>query len=94
MPKRLQQKRTKGRRKPPNSVVISRPSKWGNPFKIDAEHDRAAVAAMFRAWIQSNDPRAEKMRAEIGELRGKNLLCFCPVPGACHGDVLLESANR
>jgi hypothetical protein len=94
MPKRLQQKRTKGWRKPPNSVVISRPSKWGNPFKIDAAHDRSAVVAKFKEWIQTDDPRAETMRAEIGELRGKNLLCFCPVPGPCHGDVLLELANR
>jgi hypothetical protein len=94
MPKRLQQKRTKGWRKPPNSVVISRPSKWGNPFKIDDEHDRAAVVTKFRTWIRSGDPRAVQMRAEIGELRGKNLLCFCPVPGPCHGDVLLELANR
>jgi hypothetical protein len=93
MPKRLQQKRTKGWRKPPNSVVISRPSKWGNPFKIDAEHDRATVVAKFRRWIESDDPRAVTMQAQIGELRGKNLLCFCPVPGPCHGDVLLELAN-
>jgi hypothetical protein len=94
MPNRLQQKRTKGWRKPANSVVISRPSKWGNPFPIDAEHDRAAVVALFRAWIGGPDARAEKMRAEIDELRGKDLLCFCPVPGPCHGDILLELANR
>lgn len=29
-----QLKRTKGWRKPPNSVVVSRPSKWGNPWVI------------------------------------------------------------
>ena len=94
MPKRLQQKRTKGWRKPPNAVVISRPSKWGNPFKIDAEHDRPAVVRMFREWVNGDDPGAVKMRNEISELRGKDLLFFCSVPGPCHGEVLLELANR
>jgi hypothetical protein len=94
MPVRLQQKRVKGWRKPQNAVVISRPSKWGNPFHIDAEHDRSAVVRMFREWIAGSDPAAVKMRNEIGELRGKDLLCFCPAGGICHGDVLLEMANR
>lgn len=94
MPRRLQQKRTKGWRKPPDAVVVSRPSKWGNPFRIDAAHERADVVRMFRTWLTGKDPRAVKMRAEIGELRGKDLLCYCPTPGPCHGDVLLEFANR
>ena len=94
MPQRLQQKRAKGWRKPPDAVVISRPSKWGNPFKIDDHTDRPTVVAMFRKWIKGDDPRAVKMRDEIEELRGKDLLCFCPVPGPCHGDVLIEMANR
>lgn len=31
-PKRIQLRRTKGWRKPEGAVVVSRPSKWGNPF--------------------------------------------------------------
>lgn len=94
MPSRLQQKRTKGWRKPPNTVVVSRPSKWGNPFSTDAKPDRAAVVNLFRAWIKGDDPKAVALRAQLDELRGKGLLCFCPVPGSCHGDVLIELANR
>lgn len=84
MPRRLQQKRTKGWRTPADAIVISRPSKWGNPYKIDAGHDRAAVVERFRAWFTGNDPRATRLRGELHELRGKDLLCFCPVPGPCH----------
>jgi hypothetical protein len=29
---RIQLRRAKGWRKPPNTVVVARPSKWGNPF--------------------------------------------------------------
>jgi hypothetical protein len=34
MPQRIQLRRTKGWRKPEGAVVVSRPSKWGNPFKV------------------------------------------------------------
>ena len=33
-PKRIQRRRTKGWRMPPNTVYVGRPSKWGNPFKV------------------------------------------------------------
>lgn len=32
MPIRIQRKRTRGWRLPPNTVIVSRPTKWGNPF--------------------------------------------------------------
>lgn len=35
-PKRIQLKRTKGWRKPEGVIVVARPSKWGNPFKLGA----------------------------------------------------------
>lgn len=33
-PKRIQLRRTKGWRKPEGAVVVARPSRWGNPFKV------------------------------------------------------------
>ena len=33
MPNRVQRKRTKGWRKPPNTTYVGRGSKWGNPIK-------------------------------------------------------------
>lgn len=46
MPKRIQLRRTKGWRKPDGAIVVSRPSKWGNPF-----HGPDAVEA-FREWMR------------------------------------------
>ena len=34
MPERIQRKRTKGWRMPEGAVVVSRPTKWGNPFQV------------------------------------------------------------
>src|SRR3954454_4346188 len=47
------------------------------------------VIAMYRRWLLGQSG----LMAALPELRGKDLLCWC-APGACHGDVLIELANR
>jgi len=73
---------------PVGAVYIGRGSKWGNPFRIGADGDRAAVIARHAAWLRGQH---DLLRA-LDELRGKDLVCFC-APQACHGDVLLRLAN-
>jgi hypothetical protein len=69
-------------------VYIGRPSKWGNPFVIGRDGDRAEVIAKYRAWAVAQGID----KAARSELRGKVLACWCsPMP--CHGDVLAEWAN-
>jgi Domain of unknown function (DUF4326) len=92
-PKRIQLRRTKGWRLAANTVIVSRPTKWGNPFRIGVHGTREECVRQFRSFIVSNDPRARSLRQSLGELRGKDLACWCP-PGPCHGDVLIEMANR
>lgn len=36
MPQRIQLRRTKGWLKPEGTIVVARPSKWGNPFRVGA----------------------------------------------------------
>lgn len=36
-PQRIQLRRTKGWRKPEGAIVVARPSKWGNPWRIVEE---------------------------------------------------------
>jgi len=66
------------------AVYIGRGSKWGNPFRIGIDGNRAAVIEKYERWLRSqhNLPRA------LDELRGRDLLCFC-APKPCHGDLLL-----
>lgn len=68
----------------PYDVYVGRPSKWGNPFVLKRELDRAAVIEQYRAWIVQQPD----LMAVLGELRGKVLGCWC-APRACHGDVLV-----
>jgi hypothetical protein len=35
-PQRIQRQRSKGWRKPDGCVIVTRPTKWGNPFRIGA----------------------------------------------------------
>lgn len=37
--------------------------------------------------------RESEVGMDVSELRGKDLVCWCPL-GPCHADVLLEWANR
>lgn len=39
-PKRIRLSRAKGYQKPPGAVVVARPSRWGNPFKVGESIDR------------------------------------------------------
>ena len=74
-----------------HSVYIGRGrgSKFGNPYLV-SKGGRDSAIAKFELLVDS-DP---KFRALIRkELRGKNLVCWCaPLP--CHGDILLEIANK
>jgi hypothetical protein len=70
-------------------VYIGRPSKWGNPFVIGRDGSRAEVIAKYRAWIVAQPA----LMNALEELRGRDLVCWC-APLACHGDVLIDLANR
>jgi len=57
-PVRIQRKRTKGWRKPENCVIVSRPSRFGNPFTIqqaiEAEwsEPHRACADSYAEWLR------------------------------------------
>lgn len=109
-PTRIQLSRAAGWRKPDNAVVVSRPSKWGNPFRIGDTigcDNRETAVALHADWLaygttapwpnpgesdRLGDLR-ERVLADIQELRGKDLACWCPLDEPCHADALLEAAN-
>jgi hypothetical protein len=89
---------------PPNTVKVDRTTKWGNPFIVGQENPflpGRIVEYRRHAWslylgFASQDE--ELIAAARAELRGKNLACWCPLPGpyeddCCHASVLLQIAN-
>lgn len=52
---------------------------------------REQAVAMYRDWLDQRPSLAEAARTE---LRGRDLMCWCPPGEPCHGDVLLEIANQ
>lgn len=91
MPKRIQLSRKKGWRLPPNTINVARPSKWGNPFRVE-EYGRWGAVDRFRVFMTLRPAVRGKM-LNVEELRGKNLACWCGPDQLCHADVLLELAN-
>ena len=86
-PIRVQRKRTKGWRMPPDTIYVGRGSKWGNPFKVgDLDADECVL--LFRQAMIC-------FPKDLSELRGKNMACWCREDAEhCHADVLLELANQ
>jgi Domain of unknown function (DUF4326) len=90
---------------PPNTVVVSRPTKWGNPFRMEYhKHDpkthiciatraeQKRVVNEFAEFVARPGNESLRRRARR-ELRGKNLACWCALDAPCHADVLLRLAN-
>lgn len=108
MPERIQRKRTKGWRLPSNAVYVGRPTAFGNPFPVSI-YGQAGAVVKFLHWVTGQMSGWEKSEASTcveslsvawhrlsvrrGELRGKDLACWCPLDQACHADILLEWAN-
>lgn len=96
MPERVQLRRTKGWRMPPNTVKVDRTTRWGNDFVMAHEGTRSLAVESFRFFAEGNVAAFPDF---YESLRGKNLACWCPLVDEhgnhvpCHADVLLELAN-
>jgi hypothetical protein len=90
MPKRHQRSRRKGAHLPDHVVVVTRPTRWGNPHPLSL--GRAEAVRRYR-----EDLLAGRLPFTVEEVReqlaGKDLACWCPLDEPCHADVLIEVAN-
>lgn len=102
-PQRIQLRRTKGWRLPAGAVSVARPTRWGNPYrmspyvgaeKVVRDFERELRSTLLHPWAESHPLEFRIMAESIGELRGHDLACWCPLDQPCHADVLLEVANR
>ena len=91
MNKRIQRKRVKGWKAPENCVYVGRPTKWGNPYKVTKEEERNLALIYYREWLEN---MLKTYPYFLDELKGKDLMCWCPLTKPCHADILLEYLNK
>ncbi len=108
MPRCVQRTRTKGGGMPAGAVYVGRPTKWGNPYRLDLytfQHADGNQAPFNELEARRMAVRDFEHALRCGmlpvtvedvrrELRGKDLACWCPPGAVCHADVLLEIANE
>lgn len=106
-PRRIRLSRARGWRLPDNAVVVSRPSRLGNPFIVGRHGTRLQCAAKFallaggfiafEQGVETDHQLAlwRRIHRALHTLAGRDLACWCALDGgACHGDVLLYLANE
>lgn len=91
-PKRIQRKRTKGWKMPPNTICAGRPSLLGNPFTVKDWGIEGAVMA-FRVYVKHHYAGKALATFVQTNCKGKDFACWCPLDQPCHCDVYLEIAN-
>ena len=74
-------------------VDISRSGEFGNRFRIGKDGDRERVVMLFELWALEKGETDRAFREKVKGLYGKRLVCWCK-PLSCHGDVLLELAEK
>lgn len=105
--KRIRLSRKKGWKLPENTVVVSRPTKWGNPFIVSKHGTREECVRKFELLcsgyycvsLDSECADAQQRfmhyaKKHLAMLRGKNLACWCALDAPCHADILLQIANK
>jgi hypothetical protein len=82
---------------PESTKVVTRPTKYGNPYKIGIEAKDATEA------VKMHDDYLNKMKIEdfdgysklIHGLNGfKNVACFCKLGEPCHADNWINHFNN
>lgn len=97
-PTRIQRRRIKGWRMPANTICVTRPGPWGNPFDSVSEFNEAVeCCSQLRhvpEWMDfEKAQRILWIIEHMDELKGKNLACYCSLEKRCHADMLLIWAN-
>ena len=95
---RIQLRRSKGWKLPPDTLNVDRTTRWGNPFTVAEYGSVAAAVACYEAWLRGEvdapdgrpRPDPQQVREALG---GRRLACWCALDGPCHADLLLTLAN-
>lgn len=85
--RRIQRKRVEGLAMPSNAVYVGRPTRWGNPFVVGIDGTLPRVLFLYKNWLWA---RIEENPDFLKPLKGKDLVCWCPLGRPCHADIILQ----
>lgn len=86
MSKRISYNRYTGQKLPENARLVTRPSKYGNPYKVST-YGRLEALRLYREYLEK---AIAEGRIDLKPLIGKDLACSCKLSEDCHADILLE----
>jgi len=72
MPKRIQRKRTKGWKMPPNTVYVGRPTKWGNPYFIYSDKYKDHKHNLNPYCVRTQDEAVNGFEEQLKALKDDN----------------------
>jgi len=72
---------------PDNSALVTRVSRWGNPYEIGKDGTREEVIAKYETWLKQKLTENPNF---LEPLRGKDLVCVCHLDELCHEDIILK----
>ena len=90
MHKRVHFNRYEGQRMPENSALVTRQTRYGNPFTVE-EFGREEALRLFKIYL---DWAIKWKLLDLDPLAGKDLACNCQLNEACHADILLAKINE
>ena len=74
---------------PPGTKLVTRPSKFSNPFHV-AEHGREKAVQLFEKYLDEKIDQG----FDLSELKGFDLACVCDLNDLCHADILLKKLEN
>ena len=90
-PLRIQ--RSRRSRNPPGSVMVTRGTRWGNPYRLVEHGGTYTRAASLWLYEHVHLEQHPDLVAQLPDIAGRPLACWCPLDQLCHGDVLARLAN-
>lgn len=90
-PQRLRFNRFEGIPLPAGAKLITRGTRFGNPFKAEGRTPEANAVAVerYREWLREQPDKVAEIREQLA---GSDVACACPGDWPCHGDVILRVA--
>lgn len=89
MPQRIQRSRKKGWKLPENTVSVSRPSKWSNPYKIGSDLCLLPLVVLNRLKLTEDEQEGGKVTRKIA-LEAYRIYLTC----SAWGKIVLEDAQK